>query len=308
MATSCAPLVRRLAIVLATTFTALAAPHAANAGSYGWPIRPFDQQHPVRGFFGDPRIGEGADGTPSRKRSTSASTSRRRRNSSLRDRVRSDRLEPQRPETVAIRSDDGWSSRTGTFPPSATDTPPWRTERSRAHRVRLGHVHFAELVDGEYVNPLASRRADAVSGRNASDDPRVQLRARRSSRREDIERALRPGRRDLGRDARPRAGKVGDKPVMPAVVRWRVHGERSAGPLARRSTSPARSRTRAGSTPSTRPGRVRTIPGVTVATGAGPRGWNSDALEGGPHVLEVEADTRGTRRAARFASRSRTDD
>ena len=32
------------------------------AGSYGWPLKPFDQQHPVRGFFGDPRIGEAADG------------------------------------------------------------------------------------------------------------------------------------------------------------------------------------------------------------------------------------------------------
>jgi hypothetical protein len=25
--------------------------------SYGWPLQPFDHQHPVRGFFGDPRIG-----------------------------------------------------------------------------------------------------------------------------------------------------------------------------------------------------------------------------------------------------------
>jgi Peptidase family M23 len=45
--------------------------------SYGWPLAPFDRQHPVRGFFGDPRIGEhgstafhfgidvsGPDGTP----------------------------------------------------------------------------------------------------------------------------------------------------------------------------------------------------------------------------------------------------
>jgi hypothetical protein len=30
--------------------------------SYGWPVTPFDQQHPVRGFFGDPRIGS-AGGT-----------------------------------------------------------------------------------------------------------------------------------------------------------------------------------------------------------------------------------------------------
>ena len=24
---------------------------------YGWPVKPFDEQHPVRGFFCDPRIG-----------------------------------------------------------------------------------------------------------------------------------------------------------------------------------------------------------------------------------------------------------
>jgi len=27
--------------------------------SYGWPLRPFTRQHPVRAFFGDPRIGAG---------------------------------------------------------------------------------------------------------------------------------------------------------------------------------------------------------------------------------------------------------
>ena len=30
--------------------------------SYEWPVMPFAQQHPVRGFFGDPRIGD-AGGT-----------------------------------------------------------------------------------------------------------------------------------------------------------------------------------------------------------------------------------------------------
>jgi hypothetical protein len=44
-------------------------------GSYDWPLKPFDRQHPVRGFLNDPRIGRGssfhfgidvcgADGTP----------------------------------------------------------------------------------------------------------------------------------------------------------------------------------------------------------------------------------------------------
>lgn len=33
-------------------------PQPAEA-SYQWPVGPFDRQHPVRGFFGDPRIGDG---------------------------------------------------------------------------------------------------------------------------------------------------------------------------------------------------------------------------------------------------------
>src|SRR6266545_7094764 len=35
--------------------SALAAPAPA-AASYGWPRQPFHRQHPVRGYFGDPRI------------------------------------------------------------------------------------------------------------------------------------------------------------------------------------------------------------------------------------------------------------
>src|ERR1700719_2068308 len=27
----------------------------ASAMAYGWPFRPFNKQHPIRGFFGDPR-------------------------------------------------------------------------------------------------------------------------------------------------------------------------------------------------------------------------------------------------------------
>src|SRR5687768_15684489 len=30
---------------------------SAMASGYGWPVRPFDVQHPIRGQFGDPRIG-----------------------------------------------------------------------------------------------------------------------------------------------------------------------------------------------------------------------------------------------------------
>jgi hypothetical protein len=41
-------------LALAGLVLALAAAGTASA-SYPWPFRPFDQQHPIRGFFGDPR-------------------------------------------------------------------------------------------------------------------------------------------------------------------------------------------------------------------------------------------------------------
>ena len=50
-------------VFVAALLTALGAP-ASLAGTsitprpaYGWPVKPFHRQHPVRGFFGDPRIG-----------------------------------------------------------------------------------------------------------------------------------------------------------------------------------------------------------------------------------------------------------
>ena len=30
----------------------------ASFPEYSWPVKPFDEQHPVRGFFRDPRIGD----------------------------------------------------------------------------------------------------------------------------------------------------------------------------------------------------------------------------------------------------------
>ena len=44
-----------VALTLGTARALGSGDQAANAGSYGWPVKPFDRQHPVRGGFGDPR-------------------------------------------------------------------------------------------------------------------------------------------------------------------------------------------------------------------------------------------------------------
>src|SRR5687768_15227020 len=45
------------ATLLAPSFAPEAASAATRTAAYGWPVKPFHKQHPVRGFFGDPRIG-----------------------------------------------------------------------------------------------------------------------------------------------------------------------------------------------------------------------------------------------------------
>jgi len=44
---------RRRLIAVPAMFVLLA--FAAGAAAYPWPLKPFDKQHPIRGFFGDPR-------------------------------------------------------------------------------------------------------------------------------------------------------------------------------------------------------------------------------------------------------------
>ena len=40
---------------LAAIVSTLALASASAASSYSWPFKPFNKQHPIRGFFGDPR-------------------------------------------------------------------------------------------------------------------------------------------------------------------------------------------------------------------------------------------------------------
>ena len=85
--------------------------------SYGWPVKPFDVQHPVRGFFCDPRIGakgskafhfgidvSAPDGTPS-------------------TRSRAARFTPEAPKTSVSSRAAAARTRTGTsFRASVTDS------------------------------------------------------------------------------------------------------------------------------------------------------------------------------------------
>ena len=122
--------------------------------AYGWPVKPFHRQHPVRGHFGDPRIG----GNPMGSVKTIAL------------RRRASRLPTALPST---RPPTGWRASPGRkSSPSCARTGRcsrnWHVapavhggQRVTAYKTLIGHiikgwghVHFAEHRGGVYANPL----------------------------------------------------------------------------------------------------------------------------------------------------------
>lgn len=223
-------LLRRLAWAIAALSlglppVAVPADAAGATGGYGWPVAPFFSQHPVRGSFGDPRIGPTPSGTAHRFHfgidvSCANGTAVY---ATIDGRAR---VESFRPETVAVEGDDGH-----------TELQYWHIapavangRRVVAYRTVVGHVlapwehvHLAELQDGRYVNPL---RSGAL--RPYADATRPSLRALR------VERGGRvlaggsvSGTFDLVVEAYdetpvPVPGPWGGKPVTPALLRWRL--------------------------------------------------------------------------------------
>ena len=164
--------------------------------SYGWPVKPFDEQHPVRGFFCDPRIGakggkafhfgvdvSAPDGTAVYAVEGGKVHSEGAQN--VGDRRR------QRPlaRLLAHRSD-------GASWPAGEKARP-----ARAHREGLGTRPLRRANRRQVREPAARRRADALQG--------LRRPGGRPDRRRTGEQAARPegadGRRepDRGRARQP---------------------------------------------------------------------------------------------------------
>jgi len=327
MATSCAHLTARatrtralvagiaatvtLVLTITNAPTAEAAPGSTVARpAYGWPVKPFDRQHPVRGFFGDPRIGMtpkgmhsgfhfGIDiscpnGTPVY--------------ATLDGTVR---LEPFRPEVVTIVGRDDrtqfeyWHIRPAVA--SGAHVTAYRTLVGWAEPP-WEHVHFSERRDGVYVNPL---RPGALGPFRDTTRPSVKELRVDLKRGGALSRATR-GTVDLvveAYDVTPIRvpGRWGGKPVTPSLLRWRlvtpygavVRGWRTA--IDHRLVKPddavyttqyaqwTRQNKRG------RPGRYRFV--LTAS-------WDTRGVADGVYLVEVAAsDTRGNTGFRRFPIR-----
>jgi hypothetical protein len=304
---------RRLHRVLAGRSTAIAAtPQSSSAStppsrhSYSWPVKPFHAQHPVRGFFGDPRIGmtpkgmhssfhfgidvSVPDGAP--VYATLSGTVQRW---------------SHRPEVVGVRGDDGRRSFEYWHILPAVSAG----ERVTAYRTIVGyveegwgHVHFSELRDGVYLNPL---RVGALGPFEDTTRPTVKsLRAERGE--TGVKLHGLSGTVDLVSEAfdetplavpAPWAGR----PVTPALVRWRVRGDAWKIAVDVRRGVPTDDRYGAVYALWTRQnkpwsnGRYR----FYLA-----HGWDTTALSDGTYVIDVAAsDTRGNTTVRSFPIRVR---
>jgi murein DD-endopeptidase MepM/ murein hydrolase activator NlpD len=150
----------------AQTSTAASNPQSSTEGqpfSYGWPLKPFDRQHPVRGSFGDPRsIFRGAPTVRGLMTSRCACSYHQGIDISGADGtavypVRSGVVRIVTPDWVEVGSDDGKAFQYWHIAASVRVGDRVQVAETVLGHILRGaqHVHLTELQDGKPVNPLA---------------------------------------------------------------------------------------------------------------------------------------------------------
>ena len=197
---------------VSTSAVTVASTSAPAGGLYGWPIKPFNRQHPVRGFFNDPRIGAGGghsfhfgidiatpDGTPVYAVSAGTAYVSTKRTVSV--------IAPGRAVIFGY-----WH-----IVPAVTHGQLVRKHQLLGYvDTGAGHVHFAERRGGQYVNPL---RPHALAPYVDHTPPTVRR----------IDLLEQPNGLEVQADAfdttSPRVtGPWADLPVTPVLLQWRVLG------------------------------------------------------------------------------------
>jgi hypothetical protein len=227
---------------------ALAGPTAASADSlhpldppagvaYGWPVKPFFAQHPVRGVFGDPRIGLTPDGI-SKQFHFGVDVSAPNGTPVYATLSGSLSIHPLHPDVVLIDAPGGIEFSYWHVVPAVHGG-----EHAVAYRTLIGHVerpwahvHFSEARYGRYVNPLRFGAMGPYVDRTKPTVAAVELEHDGSP----VRLASAHGTVDIVAevsDTTPLAVPPPwtDLPVMPALVRWRLLG--AGGAMTRWATA-----------------------------------------------------------------------
>ena len=222
-----------LALMLAPAPARSTGDRAANGGSYQWPVKPFNRQHPVRGSFGDPRTVFKASPTL-RGALTGRGTFSLHRgidiaapDGSAVYPVSSGTVTYVNGEWLKVESGGGhtfeyWHIRAAVAVGSHVE----------AHQTVLGHiqrgsghVHLTELEDGRAVNPLAPGHIGPYADRTTPRVNSISFRARETSR-EGLPNLVRgrvllvAGAEDDPTMNAPEAWS--GLPVTPALLTWEI--------------------------------------------------------------------------------------
>jgi hypothetical protein len=220
-------------VALAAALAAAAFAPACAAASYGWPVQPFDREHPVRGNFGDPRTIFRAPPTTAGALTGSGDfTFHRGVDISAPDGTRvfpvaAGTVVRVTDQMVAVASAGGTTFEYWHVAASVAVGAAVSARSSVLGRILpgAGHVHLTELRSGRPVNPLAlghltpysdhtRPRVGAIGFRSAETGPEllanyVQGRVILVAEASDLPSMRVPGRwRDM--------------PVTPAVVSWHL--------------------------------------------------------------------------------------
>jgi len=232
---------RALAVAVATiasfaTSVSVVAPASrasAAANGYNWPVKPFDQPHPIRANFGDPRttFDEPAtahglmtsDGVFDFHFGIDISVS----DGTAVYPVRSGTVSLLSGRTVAVSSGDGFVTEYWHIIPTVTPGQQVTAYETVLGHVMKGyeHVHFTERDHGRAVNPLTPGHLEPYED---STTPRIRsISFRESNTGTELLPEYLHGRVVLIADgcdtpAMPVPGLWHDLPVAPALITWRI--------------------------------------------------------------------------------------
>jgi murein DD-endopeptidase MepM/ murein hydrolase activator NlpD len=221
-AIGCGALAGRSAIPAQTSTAALTpqTSSAARSSSYGWPIRPFDRQHPVRGSFGDPRsVFRGNPTLGGLMTSRCACSYHQGIDISAADGtsvypVRSGVVRIVTPDWIEVDSGGGSAFQYWHIGPAVHQGDHVQVAETVLGHILRGnqHVHLTELQDGKAVNPLAAGHIGPYAD---STTPQVNAITFRSS---DTGPELLP---EYLHGAVEMIASATDTPVMPSADMWK---------------------------------------------------------------------------------------
>ena len=215
------------------TSTANAAGNKPTAASYGWPVKPFDQGHPVRANFGDPRTTFNGPPTQHGLMTSDGSFSFHFGidiavpDGTAVYPVRSGTATLLGGRNVQVASGDGFTTQYWHLVPAVKPGQQVTARETILGYVMKGyeHVHFTELENGRAVNPLAPGHIGPYDDTTAPEVMEISFRDDRASG-EVIPEALSgkvvPVVRAADATALSVPGIWSSLPVAPALLSWHV--------------------------------------------------------------------------------------